>query len=187
MADGFRSLIAASISEPQAVAYEKYLPSQGDRDVLAATGLDLLKHFPVIPGACMLMSAVHACMLEGKVGHRAYVAVGSLYVNDVRVYGDDKPVDCKMFDQSSPSWDGHGWVVLGDLIADASLFRTARSGKGHPVLKPHVDQEFPRAGMMICKASDTPLSGLRYEARYVLTQEQVDATARGAGKVIGAI
>jgi hypothetical protein len=182
--DDIRTLIASSFSETDATAYEAYVPSDADRTALAATGMDLLKHFPPMAGACMAMSAMHAVMLETPVKQRAYVAVGSLYVGDVRVFGDDAPVDGSQFNQSSPSWDGHAWVMLGDLVADASLFRTARSGKGHAVLGPHVAKEFPKAGMMICKASDTQLSGLRYEARYVLTSEQVDAIARGGGKLV---
>lgn len=182
-----RFLIAASFSEAEAAAYEAYTPSDADRAALGATGMDLLKHFPPMAGACMAMSAMHAVLLETPVKQRAYVAVGSLYVGDVRVFGDDAPVDGGKFNQSSPSWDGHAWVMLGDLVADASLFRTARSGKGHPALSPHVAREFPKAGMMICKASDTYLSGLRYEPHYVLTAEQVDAIARGGGKLIGAL
>jgi predicted aldo/keto reductase-like oxidoreductase len=45
----------------------------------------------------------------------------------------------------------------------------------------------PQAAMMICKASDAEKSGLRYEARYVLTQDQVDGLARGAGRLMGAL
>lgn len=69
--------------------------------------------------------------------------------------------------------------MLGDPLADASLFRTARSGNGHPALAALVKREVSlQAAMMICKASDTEKSGLGM--RRVLTQNQVDGLARGA-------
>ena len=180
-------LVAASFSPEEASTYAAYVPSEADRTALATAGRELFQHFPPTPGACMVMSALYSVLLEKSVSQKAYVTIGSLYVGDVRVFGEDGEIDGKRFSQSSPSWDGHAWVMLGDLIADASLFRTARSGKGHPVLGPHVQKEFgPTAALMICKAADTELSGLRYEARYVLTQQQVDSLARGAMKLIGA-
>ncbi|WP_420965306.1 hypothetical protein [Bradyrhizobium sp. B120] len=183
-----KPLIAASFSPEEAGAYAAYSLSDADRTALAATGTDLLKHFPPIPAACLAMSSLHSVLLEKHVKQKAYVVVGSLFADSVRVFGEDGELDGKRFSQSDPSWDGHGWIVLGDQLADASLFRTARSGKGHPALAALVKREVsPQAGMMICKASDTEKSGLRYEARYVLTQNQVDGLARGAGRLMGAL
>jgi hypothetical protein len=179
------SLITASFSADETEKYASYILSTADMAALAAVGRDLLQH--LMPGACTVMTALYSVLLEKSVSQRAYVTVGSLFIGDVRVFGEDGEIDGKRFSQSSPSWDGHAWVMLGDYIADASLFRTARSGKGHPTLGPHVEKEFgPTAGLMICKAADTELSGLQYEARYVLTQKQVDGLARGAMTLIGA-
>lgn len=105
---------------------------------------------------------------------------------DTRVFGSDDELDGKSrFSKSDPSWDGHAWIALGDYVADVSLFRTARSGKSLPALASHVATEFgPKAGLMICEERDVEKSGLRYEARYVLTQDQVDGLARGALQMI---
>src|SRR5882762_9669788 len=49
------------------------------------------------------------------------------------------PIDgAKVFSQSAVSWGGHCWVQFGKYVVDTSLFRTAYSVKGDPVLAAHV-------------------------------------------------
>jgi len=184
--DAVQSLITASFSQEDADTFTSYTPSDADIDALAQVGRDVLAVFRPIPGACMVMSALYSVMLERLVKQKAYVVAGSLYVGDVRIFGEDGGIDGKnRFSKSDVSWDGHGWVVLGDRIADVSLFRTARSGKSHPILASYVAAEFgPNTGLLICRDTEAGRGAFRFEPRYVLSQDQVDALARGAKHII---
>ncbi|MEK7994689.1 MAG: hypothetical protein AAB403_12870 [Planctomycetota bacterium] len=185
MASALHALIAASFGPAAADEWRQFEPKKDDRDKLASAGVEVLKAFPGrTPGACALMSAVFSVVLENKVAQRGYVVAGSLYVGSARVFGEDSTLDGKArFSQSELSWDGHAWLVFGNLLADISIFRTADSGKGQPALAAHVHEVYGRGkGLMICPSDDT--GGLRYVPEYVLTQEQVDALYRGARRLI---
>ena len=185
MPDLLHSLIAASFSLAAADEWRQFEPVQDDCDKLASAGFEVLRAFPGrAPGACALMSAVFSVALENKVTRRGYVVAGSLYVGDTRVFGEDHALDGRArFSQSELSWDGHAWLVFGNLLADVSIFRTADSGKGPPVLSAHIHREFGSGrGLMICRTDDT--GDLRYVPEYVLTQDQVDALFRGARRLI---
>jgi hypothetical protein len=62
-------------------------------------GRDLLKHFPTVPGACVIMSTLFAWQLEKLGLPPAYVVAGSLYVvgsrfvGDTRVFGEAARLD----------------------------------------------------------------------------------------------
>jgi hypothetical protein len=185
MANTLYSLIAASSGPDAAAEWRQFEPAKDDCDKLASTGVEVLKTFPGrAPGACALMSAVFSVLLENKVAQRGYVVAGSLYVGGTRVFGEDGALDGKArFSQSEFSWDGHAWLVFGNLLADVSIFRTADSGKGPPALSAHIHRVFGRGkGLMICRTDET--GDLRYVPEYVLTQDQVDELCRGALKVI---
>jgi hypothetical protein len=153
-----------------------------------AAGRELLKHFPTVPGACVMMSTLLACKLEKLALPPAYVVAGSLYVvgsrflGETRIFGEVARLDGKArFSASGPSWDGHAWVVFGDRLLDPSIFRTAYSRFSPPVLASHVRKEFGEGrGMLVCLIGKTMKASLRYEPEYVLTQGQVDGNARGA-------
>ncbi|MGA3307387.1 MAG: hypothetical protein ABSD08_02065 [Xanthobacteraceae bacterium] len=137
----------------------------------------------------MIMSALYAVMLEKRFEAKAFVVAGSLYVDDKRIFGEDSNVDGQTFSKSNPSWDGHGWLAVGDFIADISVGRTARSGKCSPLLTERVIRQFgPNSGLVVCKPTAIENDGLFYRPQYVLVQDQVDALARGAiAKATGSI
>jgi hypothetical protein len=128
------------------------------------------------------MSVVYAMRRQKIAKIPCYVVAGSLRVGNVYVFGDGKPFDGRrVLSRSSLDWDGHTWIIVGNYLADVSLFRTAYSGKVHPVLAEHVRQEFGDGrGLLICKHGDAPLRGLYYQPQYVLTQAQADAIFLGA-------
>jgi hypothetical protein len=175
-------LIAASYSAEAAKAWKAYLPSDADKRKLEAIGLDLLKNLPPIPGTCALMSAVYAARMQSVATAPVYVVAGTLSVRGVAVFGDGRPFDGKsVFSESTSSWDGHAWVMLGYYVADVSIFRTAYSAGSPPLLATHVRQEFGQGrGLLIIKWHDAPLSGLNYAPQYVVTDDQITGLCRGA-------
>ena len=129
---------------------------------------------------------MYALYLEKLNAPMGYVVVGSLYVGDARIFGEDGDVDGRdRFSRSDPSWDGHAWLVSGDWLADVSIFRTAYSRVSPPALAAHVVREFGTGrGLMLRKCKTVSESGLRYVPQYVLTREQVDALGRGARAIV---
>jgi hypothetical protein len=179
-------VIAASRGRDVAAAYAAFKPTAADKDALAEVGKGVLHIFPPRPGACVVMSALYACGLQTKTSSPVYVAVGSLFVGTTRVFGSDAPINGEeRFSRSDLSWDGHGWLVLGDHVADVSIFRTAYSPKSPPMLAKHVLQEFGKGrGLFICRIDDVEKSGLHYVPQYVLSESQVTGLARGAMALI---
>jgi hypothetical protein len=178
-------LVRRSYSDADAVAYETFVP---DRDLLAkfgAEGTEVLRAFPTLPGACAVMSALYAVVLQDRFpGIPIHVAAGALVVDGATVFGEtaDQIDWNEALGQSNPSWDGHCWVVCGDWIADISICRTAYSSKSSPILAEYVRREFgENRGLIIQRPDDQ----LRYEAYHVLTEAQVTGLGRGAMHLIG--
>jgi hypothetical protein len=182
MPGDLRELITASFDALVAEAWSKFTVDEADKLVLEEAARKVLQLFPGRKsGACALMSATYSWAIE-KLGTRpAYVAAGSLYIGDNRVFGKDGEFDGKrLFSESNPDWDGHVWIVYGDWLADVSVFRTADAGSPR-ILSQYVAKTFGRGrGFMACRMEAMESSGLRYVPQYVLTQDQVDALGRGA-------
>jgi len=185
---GLKELIADSFGPDAAEAWASFSPTEEQVRALMDVGKEVLVHYPKSAGACALMSAVCTWRMEKLGLPPAYVVAGLLYVGQTRVFGDGSSIDGRnRFSKSDLSWDGHAWIVWGDRLMDISIFRTAYSPGSPPALAAHVAEEFgPRKGLLICKIESTIDRGLRYAPQYVLTQDQVDAIARGAiAKITG--
>jgi hypothetical protein len=166
--------------------FERFSPSDADMTQVAETGREVLRHIRPVPGACVLMSAVLATLLEDKLSGPVFAVAGSLAVGNALVFGSAAPLGelKSILSQNNLSWDGHCWLVVGDWIADVSVFRTAYSEQSPPVLREYVTSEFgPGRGMMIAKPTGT--GKLVYTPQYVLTREQTDALFRGARAMFG--
>jgi hypothetical protein len=132
-------MIAQSYSAEAAKAFRAFEPSDADFVALKQAGQDLQVVFKLIPGACVVMSALLMLRLKTLTKAPAYLVAGSLAVGATRVFGDGDAVDgTKAFGQSNPSWDGHAWVQFGRFIVDTSIFRTAYSSNSPPLLAKHV-------------------------------------------------
>jgi hypothetical protein len=177
----FLRLLRLSRTAEQADAYIRF--SLGDHEFshLKTGATDLLRAFPVMPGACTLMSTLLAVYLEERCAGPAYVVAGDLVVSGVRVFGNDGGDFSQAFDASNASWDGHCWVVFGHLIVDVSVCRTAYSNHSPPALKRHLLETFGE-GRGLLAFSDTAAreDGFEYRPRYILTGEQVDNLASSA-------
>ncbi len=174
--------LALNYGEQVAADHAKFKLDQEARDHAATAIRHVLEFFPSVAGACMIMSAALASRIEIITSCPAYVVAGSLFIGDSRIFGADSQVDFDiLFGRENLSWDGHAWVVFGDLLIDVSLFRTARARFCHPLLKQHVRSKFSR----VVDALATPLSkiaetGFMYHPHYVLLHRQRAALVGGA-------
>jgi hypothetical protein len=139
-----RDLIAASRTAEKLEQFDHFLPSDADMKLIAETGLEVLKIIPPTPGACVMMSAVHATLLENRLSGPAFVVAGSLSVADTPVFDNAEASGNlnAVFNDHNLSWDGHCWLAIGDLIVDTSVFRAAYSRQSPPALRDHVIAEF---------------------------------------------
>lgn len=182
-----RRLIAASFDEKAAEAWSKFTIGEDDKKRLREAGRQVLLLFKTpIPGACCVMSAAYSVMLEAAAEKPAYVVAGSLYVGDTRIFGEDGEFDGeKHFSVSSLGWDGHAWIVYGEWLADVSILRTANGSNSPRKLRAHCKDQFAgKTGLYACKMGTEIKEGFRYEPRYVLTLDQVNALAGGANQFI---
>jgi len=149
---------------------------------LQEAGLEILNHFPPIPGACAMMSAIYAGMLKDQ-GFDAQMIAGALYLEEMRLFGEHS-AEKATFEQSNLDWDGHCWIQLNDLIADISLFRTVYSSASGTPLKQILEKFGEGKSLLISSPQGMKDMGLRYEAQYTLTDEQVDNLIRGAFSIL---
>jgi hypothetical protein len=188
MIDVVASLIAKSHSPAAADAYCSFTPDRAQLQALASVGVEVLRHFPPMPGACAVMSAVWAArwqQVEKKTP--VYVVAGALLVGAERVFGDESvEIDgAAAFGKSDPSWDGHCWLAFGGYVADVSIFRTAYSAYSPPALARHVIEQFGRGrGLQICTADDAAHAGFQYRPQYVLTDDQITGLFLGARSIV---
>lgn len=176
-------LIAASAGREAAIAHCAYRASDTDRDALGRAGGAILQEFLPVAGACVLLSAAYAARLRGE-GLPAYVVAGDLFADRVRVFGSGRAANAATFGRTDLAWDGHAWVMLGDMVADASVCRTVRLGGAHPALGGLIRREFPSAGMFVMAWAAARRAGLTYSPRYVLTDAETQALSRSADIVL---
>jgi hypothetical protein len=163
--------IAAQHGWAAAKAFKAYAINDTDRQVLSQCAIDLLRVFPVVPGAAAPIAAALAVSLERRMTAPIHVMAGTLAVEGVPVFGP--------FDGFGPDWpradfQGHAWVMIGGTIVDAALFRAAYAPWGPPRLARHVDLTFgPGKGLYVDDWKRTRHQGLTYDPQYVLSADEV--------------
>jgi hypothetical protein len=181
-----KKMIALSNGWPVAKAFEAYVLGGDDKSTIASKAVDVLRIFPTMPGACALMSAIFAAHLERTLQPPILVVAGTLSIKDQPVFGDGKPFDGNaVFSKNDLDWDGHVWVMIGQYIADISIFRTAYSTKSPPLLANHINSTFGSGrGLYLDRWRNTRRLGIGYHPQYVLTYDQVTSLMKGAEQII---
>ena len=135
--------------------------------------------FPVVPGACVMMSSLYASRLRAMGHADTQLVGGTLSIADRLVFGRREARHS--FAQTDLDWDGHAWVCLGGLIADASLLRTGRSPSAPSSLRALVGARFgPNQGLYIATAEEALEDGLLNGPQHTFSDGELDACTRGA-------
>lgn len=170
-------LVAARLGKPAADAFKAYTPTAADRETLGEVALAVLQDFEPLPGACLMMSCVLVQRLAPRLSGPAVVVLGGLQVRGMQVY-DPVGVDLTT---SNMAWDGHAWAMLGDMVVDISIGRTARLPGAHPALREHVLEVLgPRTGVYGAAWAKAPEDGFRYSPVDVVAPEVVERLAATA-------
>jgi hypothetical protein len=170
------SLIAASYTKADAEAAMSFQPSEFAVQQLADAGKEILTLFPYKPGACALMTAMWTAFIRDNTKYPVHAFAGSLFVDGVHVFGSDSTANQTKgaFAGTNLDWDGHCWIVFGNLIGDVSLFRTAYSDASPPALKKKIIAEFGTGrGLFIAPLHVPAERGIIYDAQYALTDVEI--------------
>jgi hypothetical protein len=184
-ADDVYSLTTKSQSQEFARHLVRYRLSGTEWTTLAELATRYLSQFPVLPGACVIMSAGFSALVSRQTKVPAVVAAGGLAVGGKTYYRPRQSCLSEIFDQSRLDWNGHAWVIAGDHIMDLSIFRTAYSGLGPKGLQEDLTTRFGSgSGVFISKPETMRDEGMHYKPLYVLTREQEAAFAVGANAMV---
>ena len=89
------------------------------------------------------------------------------------------------FTGTNLDWDGHCWVIFGNLLGDVSLFRTAYSEASPPALKHKIITEFGEGhGLLISPLESLTQTCIAYDAQYVLTDDEITGLYNSARNII---
>lgn len=174
--------ITAGHSRAAAAAFESYEPGAAEWDILKRVSFEVLQQTRVEAGACTVLSALLAKRLAETLNTPVPVVAGALKIAGRYMFGSDRSFDgAETFSRCADDWDGHCWILFGRRIVDASLGRTARTGRCHPLLSRTVISAYgEQAGVIAGTSAEMREMGLLYLPRYVLTPVQVAALAAGA-------
>ena len=145
------------------------------RTALAEAGRDVLHLFKSGPGRCTAMTAVYVWRLRDMIDAPVFMVAGDLHAGRERLFGTGEPIDGPgIFSRYNHSWDGHAWLVLGPMLADISICRTAFSPRSPPLLAHHFRAMFSATtGLVAADATALADMGLFYTPRYVLTDTEI--------------
>ncbi len=172
-----QNLISNSYSKEEAIRFSQYTISKADKETIAQAGSDILKNTPKLPYACALMSAMWGAFIRDNTYIPTHVVAGNLSINGRKIFfNDDSSEKVKqVFETSNYSWDGHVWVSFAGTIGDISLFRSAYSEPKDHWLHQLIVNEFGQGRGLVL---DLP-PNMTYEAKYVLTDNQITALIKG--------
>lgn len=172
-----QDLISSSYSNDEATRFTQYTISQADKKTIAQAGSQILKNTPKLPYACALMSAMWGALIRDNTHIPTHVVAGNLLINGRKVFfNDDSPEKVKqVFETSNYSWDGHVWVSFAGTIGDISIFRSAYSEPENHWLHQLIVNEFGQGRGLVLGAPPN----MTYEAKYVLTDNQITALIKG--------
>lgn len=187
--DNLFELIEKSHGEAAAYAHRGFSMRKQHTEALKTAGRDVMLLFPPQAGSCAMMSAVLSVRAKSLADAPCFVVAGAFHIDGTPVFGIDaeKTAWSAAFTGTNLSWDGHCWVVCGDLIADVSLLRTANSPESPATLSRKVKATFgARTGMIAFTASQARNIGMEYRAHHVLTEQEIDGLFVGSQALIWA-
>ena len=187
MNTNLRQLIMNSYDDTEAERAISFHPSESVVEKLVDAGREVLTRFRYTPGACALMTAMWAAFIRDNTGYPIHAVAGILIIDNQLVFGSNHSTKeiKSAFSGINFDWDGHCWIVLGNLIGDVSLFRTAYSDKSPFVLKKNILSEFGEGrGLFLCPSENIVRTGIYYDPKYVLTDNDITGLIKDAFTMI---
>lgn len=131
----------------------------------------------VIPqafGSCVMVSAGFTAILKSK-GISAVVVLGDLLIEGAYAFKCRGNIPGATYEGEvvDAIWDGHAWVMIGDILCDLSIFRSAYATDRPNILKAFVTQYFGEGkGALLSPLANIP-NGMEFVPKYVLNDDQI--------------
>lgn len=180
-------LVAASYGEAERQRYMNHEAREEEKLKAAQTGKEVLHASVRLPLACTFMTAAWVSRLRSEQGLPAYCVAGDLHVGRRPVFASGDRDVARRFDASTLDWQGHCWLVLGNLIGDISVCRTAYAQPDGSHIKNSVLRTFGAGrGLFLMPRGILLEDGFEYTPKYVVTDRQMTALVETA-KELGAL
>ena len=176
-----KDLIKDSYSDKDADLAMQFQFSQEAVNLLMESGLEVLKRISSKPGACAQMTAIWTAFVRDNSDYPIHAVAGSLSIDNSNFFFEHSSKDdIKLaFAENNMDWDGHCWIMLGNYIGDASIFRTAYQGL-NSTLKNYITSRFGTGrGLLIASIDDLKKMGIVYNPQYILTDSEITGLIKG--------
>jgi hypothetical protein len=178
-----RELIAESYNAAEADCALAFIPDDHAQQQLLDAGKAVLQGFPRQVGACALMTAMWVAFIRANTPYPIHAIAGALLIDGRPIFGRNACArDVKRaFTGTNLDWDGHCWIIFGNLIGDLSICRTAYSRESPPLLNQRIVSAFGKGRGLLAAPADAFLqAGMRYEPYYVITDNEITGLFQGA-------
>jgi hypothetical protein len=176
-----KNLIKESYNDKDADLAMKFQFTQEAFNLLMESGMEVLKRIPCKPGACAQMTALWTAFVRDNSGYPIHAVAGSLSIDSFNFFLEHSSKDeIKLaFKENNMDWDGHCWVMLGNYIGDASIFRTAYQGLNSTLKNCIISRFGLGQGLLIFSVEDLKKMGIVYRPQYILTDPEVTGFIKG--------
>ena len=165
-------------------AYREYAQCEiSDINVVARVAMQTLEMIQPSLGSCVMVSAGFVAILK-SVGIEAVVILGDLKIDGRFIFECRGNIPGASYDGEvlNATWDGHAWVVIGDLVCDLSIFRTAYALPHPSLLKSFINHHFGDGrGALLCPPGTIP-QGMEFVPKYALSDDQIHGILEGLSR-----
>lgn len=165
-------------------AYAQYVKFENaDTDVIVRAARQTLEVIPPSFGSCVMVSAGFVAILK-SVGVEAVVILGDLKIDGRFVFICRGNIPGATYDGEvvEATWDGHAWVMLGDMICDLSIFRSAYSSPQPNHLQTFINRHFGEGKGALLVAPGTLPPGMEFVPKHALKDDQICGILDGLSK-----
>lgn len=164
-----------------AEAYTEYAAYQiTSPDVIVETARRTLVSISPAFGSCVMISAGFVAALKSQ-GVPAVVILGDLLIDGDYAFKCRGNIPGATYDGEvvNATWDGHAWVLIGDVICDLSIFRTAYAIQQPSRLKAFITRHFGAGkGALMCAPDSLP-PGMEFVPQFALKDDQIFGLLEG--------
>ncbi|MGJ7546938.1 hypothetical protein [Pseudomonas alloputida] len=154
-----------------------------DASLITQAAKQTLEAIPPAFGSCVMVSTGFVAILK-SVGIEAVVILGDLKIDGHFIFECRGNIPGATYEGEvvNATWDGHAWVMLGNLVCDLSIFRTAYALPDFSLLKNFMRHHFGEGkGALLCPPGAIPL-GMEFVPKHALNDDQIHGILEGLSR-----
>ena len=151
-----------------------------DAELIIEIAKAILESIPATFGSCVMVSAGFTAALRSQ-GIPSVVILGDLIIEGKYAFKCSGNLPRPRYEAEiiNKKWDGHAWVVIGELIFDLSVFRSAYALQHPSHLKTYVLKHFGSGKGAIMSTAENLPSGIKFVPHHALDDEQIFCILEG--------